>query len=239
MTLSAADDHRLDLGVVDVVRDDGPAAGDLLTHELGRDEVGDRGAEVLAVADAGGVLLAPQVLADGDIFHLGRDDAGLGVFVLGDRTALDALEHLVVGDVEARGEVAAGGVAVVLGLHFAGLEDGCDVAAVQLPAGLDQGQAALDVDRDGRVGVGAGGVIDGHRRLVGRRVDGDLAEGDADVGVEFARDIDLARPGALAGRDGPGFLHHRLAGVFQSQFDIGLFREGRRGDGDVHGGLRC
>src|SRR5690606_31775259 len=84
----AADDHRLDFGVVDVVRDDGAAAGDLLTHELGRDEVGDGGAEVFAVADAGGGLLAAQVLADGDVFHLGRDDPGPGVFILGDGAAL-------------------------------------------------------------------------------------------------------------------------------------------------------
>ncbi len=31
----AADDHRLQLGVVDVGRDDGPAPGDLAAHELG------------------------------------------------------------------------------------------------------------------------------------------------------------------------------------------------------------
>ena len=32
----------------------------------------------------GGVGLAAQVLADGDVFHLRRDDAGAGVFQLGD-----------------------------------------------------------------------------------------------------------------------------------------------------------
>ena len=41
-------------------------------------EVGDRGAEVLAVADEGVALLAAQVLADGDVFHLRRDDAARG-----------------------------------------------------------------------------------------------------------------------------------------------------------------
>lgn len=48
-----ADDHRLDLGVIDIVRDDGAAAGDLLADELGRHEVGDGGAEGFAVADRG------------------------------------------------------------------------------------------------------------------------------------------------------------------------------------------
>src|SRR5690606_2877818 len=152
----AADDHRLDFGVVDVVRDDGAAAGDLLTHELGRDEVGDGGAEVFAVADAGGGLFAAQVLADGDVFHLRRDDARPGGFGFGDRAALDALEHLMVGGVEAGGEVFARRVAVVLGLDLARVQDGGDVAAVQLPRRLYARQALLDVDGHGRVGVGAG-----------------------------------------------------------------------------------
>ena len=38
--------------VVDVGRDDGAAAGDLVAHELRRDEVGDGGAEALAVGSA-------------------------------------------------------------------------------------------------------------------------------------------------------------------------------------------
>ena len=45
----AADDHRLQFGVVDVGRDDGAAAGDLVAHELRRDVLGDRGAEAFAV----------------------------------------------------------------------------------------------------------------------------------------------------------------------------------------------
>ena len=88
------------------------------------------------------------------------------------------------------------------GLTSRGFSHGGDVAAVELPAGFDAGQALLDVDGDGRVGVGAGGVVDGHRRLIGAGVDGDLAEGDADVGVEFAGDIDLAAARAFAGGDG-------------------------------------
>ena len=45
----AADDHRLGFRVVDVVGDDGAAAGDLVAHEFRRHIVGDRGAERLAV----------------------------------------------------------------------------------------------------------------------------------------------------------------------------------------------
>ena len=80
----AADRHRLGFGVVDVGGDDRAAARDLVADELGGDEVGDRGAEVLAVA--GGVQrgFAAEVLADGDIFHLRRDDAAPGVVHLGD-----------------------------------------------------------------------------------------------------------------------------------------------------------
>ena len=47
----AADDHRLELGVIDVGRDDGAAAGDFLADEFRRDEIGDGCAEALAVGD--------------------------------------------------------------------------------------------------------------------------------------------------------------------------------------------
>src|SRR5690606_29673988 len=44
----AADDHRLELGVVDVGGDDGAAAGDFGADKLGGDLLGDGGAEGLA-----------------------------------------------------------------------------------------------------------------------------------------------------------------------------------------------
>ena len=44
----AADDHRLELGMVDVGRDDGAAAGDFGADELGGDFGWDRGAEGFA-----------------------------------------------------------------------------------------------------------------------------------------------------------------------------------------------
>jgi hypothetical protein len=95
-----------------------------LAHELGRHEVGDGGAEVLAVADARAVLLAAQVLADGDIFHLGGDDPGAGVFVLGDQLAGLGRDRPCCSRRRTRGQVLALGEAVVLGLHLAGLGTG-------------------------------------------------------------------------------------------------------------------
>ena len=251
----AADDHRLDLGVVDVGRDDGAAARDLLAHELGRDEVGDRGAEAFAVPflrgatarDAVARCLSPvggspvaarrpaQVLADGDELHLGGDDPLPGVFELGHRAAGDAREHAVAGGVEARGEMAAGGVAVVLRLDLARVGDGRDVAAFLLPAPAHGRQAFLDVNRGVRVGVGARGVVHRHRRLLGGGMDVHLAEGDAQVGEDIARDIDLVPAGARAGGDAAGLGFNGLAGVGQGEIGLGLF--GRGGNVDVHGGL--
>ncbi len=120
----AADRHRLGLGVVDVRRDDGAAAGDLVADEFGGDVVGDARAEVLAVALLGDVRPA-DVLADRDIFHLGRDDAAPGIGDLGhgvaglraQRVALDVGEGLGVG---AGVERRAAGEAIVLGLDSRG-----------------------------------------------------------------------------------------------------------------------
>ena len=81
-----ADRHRLDLGMVDVRRDDGAAARDLGAHEFGRDMGGisapnDSPSAMLRLASvAGGV--AGHVLAMGDVAHLLGDDAGAGEFVL-------------------------------------------------------------------------------------------------------------------------------------------------------------
>ena len=69
----AADDHRLELGVVDVGRDDRPAARDLAPHELGR-----------------------QPFAQGDELHLRGDLAAPGVLELGDRAG--AAEQRRAGD---------------------------------------------------------------------------------------------------------------------------------------------
>ena len=59
-----ADDHRLELGVIDVGRDDGAAAGDLAADQLGR-----------------------EAFAEGDELHLGGDLSAAGVVELGDGAA--------------------------------------------------------------------------------------------------------------------------------------------------------
>ena len=113
----AADRHRLALGVVDVVGDDRAAAGDLVADELGGDEIGDGGAEVLAVARLVECSFASEVLADGDIFHLGRDDAAPRVMHLGDVGAGTGAKHALadVGEgLDAAAPVGAE-LAVVLG----------------------------------------------------------------------------------------------------------------------------
>ena len=76
----AADDHRLEFGVVDVGRDDGAAARDLAAHEFRGDKGGQCAAELLAVGQccfgALELLLAAEVLARCDVDHFLGDDAG-------------------------------------------------------------------------------------------------------------------------------------------------------------------
>ena len=77
--------------MVDVGRDDGAAARDLVAHEFRRDERRDRGAEALAVGErlrcVGERRLSGEVLAVGDVDHLLGDDAGAGELVLRDGLA--------------------------------------------------------------------------------------------------------------------------------------------------------
>src|SRR3546814_18650370 len=77
--------HRFGFRVVDVVGDDRAAAGDLVADEFGGDVIGDACAKVLPVTRGGlAALGAAEVFADGDIFHLGRDDAFAGIVHLAD-----------------------------------------------------------------------------------------------------------------------------------------------------------
>ena len=78
--------------MIDVVRDDGAAAGDFIAHEFRRNHGRNSGAigltRVLAaeqlgqtitlrarVLQVGQILLTLHVFTDGDVFHLRRDDA--------------------------------------------------------------------------------------------------------------------------------------------------------------------
>ena len=148
----AADDHRLEFGVVDVAGDDGAAARDLGADEFRRDEGGHRGAKAFAVGKrcfgALELLLAAEVFALGDVDHLLGDDAGAGEFELRDLVAVEAAQRLVM-----RGEGFCGmrgaDIAVVFRLDLAALIF-LDAAALLDPGDAVARQAGIDVDGDGR-----------------------------------------------------------------------------------------
>jgi len=70
--------------MVDVVGNDRAAARDLVADELGRDVVGDGGAEILAIARGAQRRFAAEILADRDIFHFRSDDSAPRVMHLAD-----------------------------------------------------------------------------------------------------------------------------------------------------------
>ena len=79
----AANNHRLQLAMIDIGRNDRPAAGNLFADKFWRDEVGDGGPKILAIAHDLGQLFAAHVFADGDVFHFRRNDPGPGIGHLG------------------------------------------------------------------------------------------------------------------------------------------------------------
>ncbi len=179
----AADDHRLGLGMVDVGRDDGAAARDFGAHEFGRHQRGNVGAEALAV----GKLRAAEILAHRDVFHLLGDDAGAGIFELGDVAAGLGAQRLQPGAVELRHRQELARLqAVVLGTALPALVF-LDVAAGENPVAAKRGQALADVDLDRTVRVRTGGVVEPDRRLAAR--ERNFAERHASA-VDV--DIDLA-----------------------------------------------
>ncbi len=197
----AADDHRLELGVVDVGRDDGAAARHFVAHEFRRDELLDVGAEGFA-----GVLpeqvrlgdgLDALVLADGDVFHLGRDDAAARVVHLGDVGAGVGAARRAQGR-EAHGVQRGVGGAAAAELRAQARQRRA-VAALGDPALSQWRQARAQVNVRVRVAVRARGVVD-HEGRVGlhdaehaRRLrQRDLAHRHLDVGAR-ALDVDLAR----------------------------------------------
>ncbi len=154
--------------MVDVRGDDGAAARDFVADELGRDVIGDAGAEALAVADIAGEAFAAEILALGDIFHLGRDDAAAGIMHLGDVLprpgAQGAPDHVGEG-ADAAAAIRAE-LAVVLGPDLAPVI-ALDVAAPLDPGTAHGGEAGHDVDAGGGIGVRAAGVVDSDGRLAG------------------------------------------------------------------------
>ncbi len=225
----AADDHRLDLRMVDVGRDDGAAAGDLVAHELRGDHIGDRGAEA-ARRRAGPPrrLREADVLANGDVLHLRRDDAGAGVGELGDRLAGLGAQRPVA-DGERRHQLVVTDEAVVGRLDDAGVI-GLDVAAAFDPRGAQRRNAAFDVDCRVGVGIGTGGVVDGEGAAVAEI---DLAHRHAH---RASGDVDLARSRQRAGGDGDAGKRrvHRRSSFQRLQKAI---RAGLRHDEGGDGGI--
>lgn len=92
----AADDHRLEFGVVDVGGDNGAAAGDFVAYVFSGDAFGKVGAEVVAGVlffEFGEGFFDFLVFTDGNVFHFGGDYALSGVVHLGDAAALFRTEH--------------------------------------------------------------------------------------------------------------------------------------------------
>ncbi len=73
--------------MINVVGDDGAAAGDLTADELGSDHLRDGRTETFARMLAAQLLaqtIESLVFADRDKFHFGRDDAAPGIVHLAD-----------------------------------------------------------------------------------------------------------------------------------------------------------
>ncbi len=199
--------------MIDVARNDGASARDLAAHEFGRDEQRHGGAEAFTVVMRGLRAvehgLAAEILALGDVDHLLGDDAGARPFELGDLPPYlfpacgggwgggGAQRPVRVGEVA--GEVLAGHVAVVHRLDGAAFVF-LDPAALAHPFDAGAGKPLLDVDRDFGIRIGAGGIVDRHRRRA-RLGERDLAQRHAQLGGRIGPRIDLARAGQRSGRD--------------------------------------
>jgi hypothetical protein len=145
--------------------------------------------------------LQQHVLADGDILHLRGDDATLGVVHLGHAGAGGGAARLAE-VLEAEMVDALVGEPALAELAGEAAELG-GVAALDDPGESGRCKSLADVYRDRRIGVGPGGVInddggvlavDGLAVLdagLGGRL-GDLAHGDAQIGMKLSGDVELA-----------------------------------------------
>src|SRR5260370_41834499 len=150
-----ADEHRLELAMIDVRGNDGAPARDFLAHELRRDERRNVSAETLAVGErifrALEHALAPEVLALGDVDHLLGDYAGARPFELGQRLCADAAQRRM--PALERALQPRAGVAVVLGLDRP-TRVGFDPAALAHPGFAAARETFRPLDTDRRVGAG-------------------------------------------------------------------------------------
>ncbi|MNM69735.1 hypothetical protein D3C81_813470 [compost metagenome] len=203
-----ADDHRFQFGVVDVGRNDRAAAGDFFADKFRGDFFRDARAEtvagVLLLQQAGSAgLLQLHVFADGDVFHLGGDDAFARVVHLADvGPGLGAARVVHVGKTQL-GQLGIG--KAFLTEVRAQTAQAFGVATVVDPRRTHIAQAFAHVDHHVRIGVRTRGVVDRYRRVdfaaeVGRRhVQGDFAHRHADVRAR-ALYVDFLRTGKRLNR---------------------------------------
>ena len=209
-----ADCHRFELGVIDIRRDDGAAAGDLVADELGSHEVRQRCAEILAVADQRVLGLDPtEILPDRNIFHLRRNDPGSCIGKLRHRPAARGPTRRVPDREGGRQPIAAHETVILRLQQARGIALG--IAAGDDPGVARPRQTLLDLDRNRRVGIGPRTVVDSHRRLASRWMQGDLAHRDAQRWMQYPGLVDLGGSRQRVGRDarrfGQGIRHgHRL-----------------------------
>src|SRR6185437_2737732 len=195
-----ADDHRLAFRVIDVRGNDGAAARDLVAHEFRRADIGDRGAEALAGRIELQIFPA-EILADGDVFHLRRDDAGARIGELRYRLAALGAQRLTAGAIEQRHRTRFLVIEpIVFRLHIPA-DIPFDIAAGENPFLAHRREAGADIDRDRRVGIRTGRIVSADRLFLRARLEVDLAHRDAQIGMLFAGDEYLARRRQRAGRN--------------------------------------
>ena len=184
---AAADDHRLDLRVVDVRGDDGTATRHFVAHEFGGD---------------GGTTGAAFILANGDVFHLRRDDAATRIMHLRHVHARFGAQRRFDGARELRHfHFLVFTIAVILGAHGAA-DVMLHIATAGDPLAAQFGQPGIDVHGVILVGVGTGRVIDRQRLLAGFLGKHDLALRHFHPHQPFAaRHVLLAAAGERAGGD--------------------------------------
>ncbi len=202
----AANNHRLEFGVVDVRGNNRPPPGDFVTHEFRRDFIGNAGAKTLPrmlpqqffVTLVLAQFLQLYVFANRNIFHLRRDDALARVVHLGDISSGPGTARLAnVFKPQLRQFRIILPLPAKFGTravqHFR-------IVALGNPAAAHFGNTLAQIDLDIRIGERAGGVVDGNRRILFRTETGggfmlnNFAHADADIRARTLH-IDLAGAG--------------------------------------------
>ncbi len=184
--------------MVDIGWNDGAARRHFLTHKFRRDIIRNMRAETLTVTRE--LLLrclAPEIFANGDEFHFGRDNARPRIGKLRHRLARRRFQRLMT-YTKFRRQAFACGKTVILRLDVPTLI-GLDITARDDPVMTQTRQTLFDQDCMGMIGIRAGGIIDRHRRLARRRVHRDLAHRHAEIRMQNSGLMDFRGGGMRAG----------------------------------------